>query len=118
MLQTTLSRLQGLEHGDPLVVTNEQYRFVVAEQLQLKRQAARRVILEPLARNTAAAIALAALEASRNGADPVLLVLAADHYIKDEEAFREAVRLGAQHAEVGRLVTFGIRPSRAETGFG
>ncbi len=118
MLQTTLSRLQGLEHGDPLVVTNEQYRFVVAEQLQLKRQSARQVILEPLARNTAPAIALAALEASRNGADPVLLVLAADHYIKDEEAFREAVRLGAQHAEAGRLVTFGIRPSRAETGFG
>jgi len=118
MLQRTLSRLDGLEHGDPLVVTNEQYRFVVAEQLQLKRHVSRRVILEPLARNTAPAIALAAFEASRNGADPVLLVLAADHFIEDEAAFREIVKLGARHAEEGRLVTFGIRPSHAETGFG
>lgn len=118
MLQRTLSRLQGLEHGDPLVVTNEQHRFVVAEQLQLKRQSARRVILEPLARNTAPAIALAALEASSSGEDPVLLVLAADHYIEDDAAFRESVKVALQHAQAGRLATFGIRPSRAETGFG
>lgn len=118
MLQRTLSRLEGLEHAEPLVVSNEQHRFIVAEQLQLKRRGGRRVILEPLARNTAPAIALAALEASRSGDDPILLVLAADHYIRDESAFRAAVEVALQQARAGRLVTFGIRPTHAETGFG
>ena len=118
MLQRTLSRLEGLAHAEPLVVSNEQHRFVVAEQLQLKRRTGRRVILEPHARNTAPAIALAALEARRSGDDPILLVLAADHFIQDEPAFRAAVEAALKQAEEGRLVTFGIRPTHAETGFG
>lgn len=118
MFQRTLARLDGLEHASPLVVSNEEHRFVVAEQLRLARRASRRIILEPMARNTAPAIALAALDASREGDDPVLLVLAADHYIRDEDAFREAIRIAEAQARDGRLVTFGITPTQAETGFG
>ncbi len=118
MLQRTLTRLDGLEHASPLVVGNEEHRFIVAEQLRLAKRTSRRIILEPMARNTAPAVALAALDACREGDDPVLLVLAADHYIRDEDAFREAVRIAETQARDGRLVTFGIRPSQAETGFG
>lgn len=118
MFQRTLFRLDGLQHGDPLVVSNEQHRFVVAEQLRLAKRQSRRIILEPLARNTAPAITLAALEAMKDGTDPVLLVLAADHHIPDIAAFHAAVTSAAVHAEEGRLVTFGITPTHAETGFG
>lgn len=118
MFQRTLARLEGLEHALPLVVSNEQHRFVVAEQLRQAQRTSQRIILEPLARNTAPAIALAALEATRSGDDPILLVLAADHYIADEQAFRAAVQVAAHHAAEGRLVTFGITPTHAETGFG
>lgn len=118
MFQRTLLRLGGLEHGDPLVVCSDQHRFLVAEQLRVAGLQSRRVILEPLARNTAPAITLAALEACRDGNDPILLVLAADHHIPDEHAFRSAVLSAARYAESGRLVTFGIRPTHAETGFG
>lgn len=118
MFQCTLARLDGLEHALPLVVGNEEHRFVVAEQLRLAKRASRRIILEPMARNTAPAIALAALDACREGDDPVLLVLAADHYIRDEVSFRSAVRIAEAQAREGRLVTFGITPTQAETGFG
>tara|TARA_Y100001951_G_scaffold93375_1_gene88937 strand:+ start:6820 stop:8238 length:1419 start_codon:yes stop_codon:yes gene_type:complete len=118
MFQRTLARLDGLEHTAPLVVSNKDHRFVVAEQLRLAKRTSRRIILEPMARNTAPAIALAALDASREGDDPVLLVLAADHYIRDEDAFREAIRIAEAQARDGRLVTFGITPTQAETGFG
>lgn len=118
MFQRTLARLDGLAHAAPLVVSNEQHRFVVAEQLRQAGRNSRRIILEPLPRNTAPAIALAALEACRDGDDPLLLVLAADHFIEDEQAFREAVQIAAQHAREDKLVTFGIRPSHPETGFG
>ena len=118
MFQRTLARLQGLEHASALVVSNENHRFIVAEQLRVAKITSRRIILEPLARNTAPAIALAALEATADGSDPILLVLAADHHIHNEDAFREAVRVAQAHAEAGRLVTFGITPTHAETGFG
>lgn len=118
MFHCTLARLDGLEHALPLVVSNEQHRFVVAEQLRLAKRAAAKIILEPLARNTAPAIALAALAATQNGADPVLLVLAADHFIPDRNAFQAAVKVAQAQAEQGRLVTFGITPAHAETGFG
>lgn len=118
MFQRTLARLDGLEHALPLVVSNEQHRFVVAEQLRQVQRSSQRIILEPLARNTAPAIALAALEATRAGDDPLLLVLAADHYIRDEVAFRAAVERASHQAEAGRLVTFGITPTHPETGFG
>ena len=118
MFQRTLARLQGLEYSPAVVVSNENHRFIVAEQLRVAKMDSRRVILEPLARNTAPAIALAALEGIADGSDPILLVLAADHHIHDEEAFREAVSVAQVHAEAGRLVTFGITPTHAETGFG
>ncbi|MQU09131.1 MULTISPECIES: mannose-1-phosphate guanylyltransferase/mannose-6-phosphate isomerase [Pseudomonas] len=118
MFQRTLARLQGLEHSPAIIVSNEQHRFIVAEQLRVAKMTSRRIILEPLARNTAPAIALAALEATANGSDPILLVLAADHFIHDEKAFRDAVSKAQVYAEKGHLVTFGITPTHAETGFG
>ncbi len=118
MFQRTLSRLDGLEHGAPLVVSNEQHRFLVAEQLRLVKRQCRRIILEPISRNTAPAIALAALEALRDGEDPVLLVLAADHHIPDTAAFQAAVQTAEIYAASGSLVTFGITPTRPDTGFG
>ena len=118
MFQRTLARLQGLEHSPAVVVSNENHRFIVAEQLRVAKIGSRRIILEPLARNTAPAIALAALEATDDGTDPVLLVLAADHHIPNEDAFRQAVQVAQAHAEAGRLVTFGITPTHPETGFG
>ncbi|WOF77585.1 mannose-1-phosphate guanylyltransferase/mannose-6-phosphate isomerase [Pseudomonas sp. FeN3W] len=118
MFQRTLARLDGLEHTAPLVVSNKDHRFVVAEQLRLAKRTSRRIILEPMARNTAPAIALAALDAIAEGDDPVLLVLAADHYIQDVTAFREAIKIALGQAHEGRLVTFGIMPTHAESGFG
>ena len=118
MFQRTLLRLSGLEHSLPLVVSNEQHRFVVAEQLRQLGTHSQRIVLEPLGRNTAPAIALAALEAARMGDDPTLLVLAADHFIQDEAAFRTAVEQALVLAQAGRLVTFGITPTHPETGFG
>lgn len=118
MFQRTLARLQGLEHSPAVVVSNEQHRFIVAEQLRAAKSSFHRIILEPLARNTAPAIALAALEAIKNNTDPVLLVLAADHHIHDEKEFCNVVRKANVHAEKGHLVTFGIVPTHAETGFG
>lgn len=118
MFQRTLARLQGLQHAPAVVVGNEQHRFIVAEQLRVAQMSSQRIILEPLARNTAPAIALAALQACADGSDPILLVLAADHHIQDEEAFRAAVRVAQVHASAGRLVTFGITPTHAEIGFG
>lgn len=118
MLQRTLERLEGLEQAAPLVIGNEDHRFIVAEQLRQAGRKCQRIVLEPIARNTAPAIALAALEARRSGGDPILLVMPADHYIQDAIAFREAICIAERHADQGRLVTFGITPTHAETGFG
>lgn len=117
MLQETVARLEGLGAGAPVVICAEAHRFVAAEQLRAAGIAAR-VMLEPFGRNTAPAIVLSALSARASGDDPVLLVLAADHAIGDAEAFRAAVQVALPLAEAGRLVTFGIVPTRAETGYG
>ncbi|SCC58346.1 mannose-1-phosphate guanyltransferase [Kosakonia oryziphila] len=120
MLQTTIRRLNGMECESPVVICNEQHRFIVAEQLRQLNKLTGNIILEPAGRNTAPAIALAALAAlqhSQNG-DPLILVLAADHVITDEEAFRHAVRDAITYAEAGKLVTFGIVPDLPETGYG
>ncbi|MDU5715947.1 MAG: mannose-1-phosphate guanyltransferase [Citrobacter freundii] len=120
MLQTTICRLNGVECESPVVICNEQHRFIVAEQLRQLHKLTENIILEPAGRNTAPAIALAALAAKRQspGEDPLLLVLAADHMIADEEAFREAVRNAMPYASAGKLVTFGIVPDQPETGYG
>ncbi|CAM4095714.1 mannose-1-phosphate guanylyltransferase/mannose-6-phosphate isomerase [Bordetella tumulicola] len=118
MLQATLGRLKGLSTIRPTVICNEQHRFLVAEQLRVLGISNPHILLEPEGRNTAPAIALAALEARMNGDDPLLLVLAADHLIRDIGAFHAAINTAIPIAEAGRLVTFGIVPERAETGYG
>lgn len=118
MLQSTLSRLVGLEHASPLIVCNEEHRFIVAEQLRSGGFDHSGIVLEPVPRNTAPAIALAALQAMKQGGDPLLLVMPADHIIDDEVAFQTAVKQGLASANHGQLVTFGIVPLRAETGYG
>ena len=118
MLQKTLSRLDGLEHAAPTVVCNDEHRFIVAEQARLSGVEDLSIILEPFGRNTAPAIAVAAIHALQQAQDPILLVLTADHEIADEKAFCAAVRHALPLAEGGKLVTFGIVPDRAATGYG
>lgn len=118
MLQATAERLSGIEHSPPIVICNEEHRFSVAEQFRLNNISNSGIILEPVGRNTAPAIALAALQALKSGQDPLLLILAADHVINDEEAFINSVKRARVHAESGKLVTFGIVPTAPETGYG
>ena len=118
MLQKTLSRLDGLEHAAPIVVCNDEHRFIVAEQARQSGVEDLSIILEPFGRNTAPAIAVAALHALQHAQDPLLLVLSADHEIADEKAFCDAVRKAQPLAEAGKLVTFGIVPDHAATGYG
>jgi mannose-1-phosphate guanylyltransferase/mannose-6-phosphate isomerase len=118
MLQDTLTRLNGLDAAPPYLICNEEHRFIVAEQCRAAGVAWGAIILEPVARNTAPAIALAALYATRDGADPVMLVLPADHHVADPERFRAALKDGAALVCADDLLTFGIVPERAETGYG
>lgn len=118
MLQDTAQRLQGLPAGAPVVVCNESHRFLVAEQLRQQGITPQAIVLEPIGRNTAPAIALAALAAQARDSKALLLVLPADHVIRDRSAFQAAVRLALPAAEAGRLVTFGIVADRPETGYG
>lgn len=118
MLQATIQRLHGLDIALPLLICNEQHRFLAAEQLRQMGINSAHILLEPIGRNTAPAIALAALQLAKEAEDPVLLVLAADHLIKDIEAFEKGVRTALPLAQDGKLVTFGIVPTHAETGYG
>lgn len=119
LFQDTITRLSGLDSVDsPIVVCNEDHRFMVAEQLQEIGVKTADILLEPCARNTAPAVALAALQAQAKGDDPTLLVLAADHVISDTASFHNAITLAAEQAELGHLVTFGIVPTMAHTGYG
>ncbi|HIE0126372.1 TPA: mannose-1-phosphate guanylyltransferase/mannose-6-phosphate isomerase [Stenotrophomonas maltophilia] len=118
MLQATWKRVAPIAARGPLVIANEEHRFVAAEQLQQVGAEPAAIILEPVGRNTAPAIAVAALEATRDGADALLLVLPSDHVITNETAFRSAVQAAAAAAEAGKLVTFGIVPTGPETGYG
>ncbi|MBO9768139.1 MULTISPECIES: mannose-1-phosphate guanylyltransferase/mannose-6-phosphate isomerase [Xanthomonas] len=118
MLQSTWLRAAPVAGHAPIVVANEEHRFMAAEQLQQLGVKPSAILLEPKARNTAPAIAVAALEATRDGADPLLLVLPSDHVIQNEAAFQAAVTLAAAAAEQGKLVTFGIKPTAPETGYG
>lgn len=118
MLQATWKRVAPIAARGPLVIANEEHRFVAAEQLQQVGAEPAAIILEPVGRNTAPAIAVAALEATRDGGDALLLVLPSDHVINNETAFRSAVQAAAAAAEAGKLVTFGIVPTGPETGYG
>jgi len=118
MLQSTIRRLDGLEAGLPLLICNEQHRFLAAEQLRQLGMEQASILLEPVGRNTAPAIALAALQATQEGDDPILLVLAADHLIQDVDAFHSSIQAAMPFAIGGKLVTFGIVPTNPETGYG
>jgi len=118
LLQATIKRLEGLDAGLPLLICNEQHRFLAAEQLRLLDMEKANILLEPIGRNTAPAIALAAILACESGDDPVLLVLAADHLIQDVDAFHASLQAALPLAVEGKLVTFGIVPTKAETGYG
>jgi mannose-1-phosphate guanylyltransferase / mannose-6-phosphate isomerase len=120
MIQETALRTRGMAAtADPIIVCNEQHRFMVAEQLRLIGIKPAASVLEPVGRNTAPAIALAAHAAlAEHGADCVLLVLPADHVIRNVAAFQEAVKLALPAAAAGKLVAFGIVPNQPETGYG
>jgi mannose-1-phosphate guanylyltransferase/mannose-6-phosphate isomerase len=119
MLQNTVLRLSGLEGvANPLVVCNQNHRFMVAEQLRAVERTAAAIILEPVGRNTAPAVAVAALQALKADSEAILLVLPADHVILDEELFCRALEKGREFAEDGKLVTFGVVPDAPETGYG
>lgn len=123
LLQATVRRVEGVGDGDgitlanPMVVCNEEYRFLIAEQLRVMGRPGT-IILEPSGRNTAPALTLAALATTKNETDAVLLVMPADHVMLDTAAFQSAVRQGAALAEQGAVVTFGITPDTPETGYG
>ncbi|MCC4586104.1 mannose-1-phosphate guanylyltransferase/mannose-6-phosphate isomerase [Xanthomonas melonis] len=118
MLQSTWLRAAPVAGHAPIVVANEEHRFMAAEQLQQLGVKPSAILLEPKGRNTAPAIAVAALEATRDGADPLLLVLPSDHVIGNEAAFQAGVKVAAEAAAQGKLVTFGIKPTAPETGYG
>jgi len=114
MLQSTINRLSGFDINEMVIICNESHRFIVAEQLR-KDDASGSIILEPFGRNTAPAIALAALKVKD---DPLLLILAADHVVGNQNAFDRAITEAIPLAESGKLVTFGIVPTAAHTGYG
>ena len=118
MVQATWRRVAPLTAAAPIVVANEEHRFLVAEQLRQIGAPTPAIVLEPVGRNTAPAIAAAALQALAHGDDPLLLVLPSDHVVRNEEGFRAAVVAASAAAEAGALVTFGIVPDAPETGFG
>jgi len=119
MFQETVSRLSSISQATPpLVICNDEHRFMVAEQLRQSQVDAAGILLEPEGRNTAPAVALAALQARLTADDPLLLILPADHVIKDVEVFATQVEKACAAAEAGALVTFGIVPTHPETGYG
>ena len=119
LFQQTVTRAQALpDVGSPVVVCSEDHRFLVAEQLQMLGVSDASIVLEPVARNTAPAIALAALQALSRDPEAIMLVLPADHLIGDTDSFTDAVGRALPLAAEGWLVTFGIRPDAPETGFG
>ena len=119
MFQDTISRLRGIPDATaPIVVCSNEHRFLAAEQLQRISVTALSQILEPEGRNTAPAVAVAAMAAAEHDPESIILVLAADHLIRNEAAFSAAVQRAAVQARAGKLVTFGIVPDGPETGYG
>jgi mannose-1-phosphate guanylyltransferase len=117
MLQETAARLNGLSNAAPMVICNEEHRFLVAEQMR-QQNLKPSILLEPVGRNTAPAIALAAIKAVESNKDAVLLVLAADHVIEDIEAFQQCVKSLLPAVQEGKFGTLGIVPTEAATGYG
>ena len=119
LFQLTLARVQQLDGAlSPIIVANHEHRFLAAEQARVLGVDPTAILLEPMGRNTAPAIAVAALQARADNTDPLILVMPSDHIIRDIAAFNTAVALARDAASDGLLVTFGIVPDRAETGYG
>ncbi len=117
LFQDTILRLPK-DIINPIIICNEGHRFLAAEQLRQINKSSKGIIIEPEGRNTAPAITLAALKLINDYKDPILLVLPADHLIQDTEAFHESIRFAKTLAEKNKLITFGIKPNKAETGYG
>lgn len=118
MIQETLLRLKDVSISDPIVVCNKAHQFIVLEQLELIGMKNPSIILEPMGKNTAPAVATAAFRALQLDSDSVLIVLPSDHIIQDKKALTQAIILGCSGAQEGKLITFGIKPTRPETGYG
>lgn len=119
LLQATLLRLKNLDCADPLLICNEEHRFLAAEQMREIGISAK-IILEPEGKNTAPAITLAALYQIQQAqdSDTIMLVLAADHVITEQDKFEQSITQALELAKLDKLVTFGIVPTHAETGYG
>jgi mannose-1-phosphate guanylyltransferase/mannose-6-phosphate isomerase len=118
MIQATAARVQGEGFAPPLIISNQEHRFLVAEQLRASGVTDAKIILEPAGRNTAPAAAIAALKVVEDNPDGLVLLMPSDHVVLDGGAFQAAVTVAAAAARTGALVTFGIKPTRAETGYG
>ncbi len=119
MFQETVTRFStSPEFASPIIVCNDEHRFIIASQIQAVGVAPQRIVLEPFGRNTAPAAAVAALLLSESSTETLMFLAPSDHVIDDLTGFLAAIRIGAQAASHGSLVTFGIRPTRAETGYG
>ena len=118
LFQASVRRLSGPDFSAPVVITGEPFRFIVTEQLAAIEAGARATLIEPMGRNTAPAIAAAALWLAQQDPKALILIAPSDHVIPDAEAFRAAVLAAVPRAHAGDLVSFGIRPDRAETGYG
>lgn len=118
MFQETACRFAHPGFTDPVIVCNDEHRFIIASQIQAVGISPKTIVLEPVGRNTAPAAAVAALLLSEQSPDTLMLLAPSDHVIDDVAGFLAAIRIGAAAAATGRLVTFGIRPTRAETGYG
>lgn len=118
MFQSTIERINWSNSARPTIVTSDSYRFIVTQQLKEIGVSEGKILIEPNQKNTAAAVCAAALALEENGQDALILVMPSDHIIPDESSFHEAVLIGAKEASKGKIVTFGVRPTRAETGYG
>ncbi|ABM70682.1 mannose-1-phosphate guanylyltransferase/mannose-6-phosphate isomerase [Prochlorococcus marinus] len=119
LLQQTYQRVKNIKNcSGPIIICNEEHRFIVAEQMREIKIKPTAIILEPFGRNTCPAITLACLEAIKYSKDPFLLILSSDHIVQSEKKFQEVISKGTNYAEQGRIVTFGIIPKSPQTGFG
>jgi mannose-1-phosphate guanylyltransferase/mannose-6-phosphate isomerase len=123
LFQQAVKRLQGLKNlsiklNHTLIVTNEEHRFLALDQLREIKEVNAQLLLEPVSRNTAPALTLAALQAFDQGEDPILVVIPADQTIKDQVAFTKSLHDGIEVASKGSIVVLGIKPIKADTGFG
>ena len=117
--QETITRLRSYEGIDnPIVICNEEHRFIVAEQLRKVKIKAKSILLEPIGRNTAPAITVACLKAIENDNNPYILVLPSDHIIQDKEIFFKVVEKAISYLKEEKIITFGISPNKPETGYG